>query len=38
VIHCGDDDVTVQSAGPDKKIGTPDDILAPPDAVVTHEL
>jgi len=36
VIICADDDVTVVSLGPDKKIGTEDDIIAPPDAVVAH--
>jgi prepilin-type N-terminal cleavage/methylation domain-containing protein len=36
-IVCEDDDVTVISAGPDKKIGTPDDIVAPPQAKVAHE-
>jgi prepilin-type N-terminal cleavage/methylation domain-containing protein len=38
VIRCVDDDITVLSAGPDKKVGTEDDIIAPTGAVVTHEL
>ena len=33
-ISCTDDDVTVTSAGPDKRIGTEDDIVAPADAAV----
>jgi general secretion pathway protein G len=33
-IICADDDVTVVSPGPDKKVGTEDDIIAPPDAKV----
>jgi len=36
-IVCEEDDVTVISAGPDKKMGTPDDIVAPPDAKVAQE-
>jgi general secretion pathway protein G len=28
-INCTDDDVTVSSAGPDKKEGTADDIVVP---------
>jgi type II secretory pathway pseudopilin PulG len=36
-IVCADDDVTVISAGPDKKMGTDDDIVAPPDAKVARE-
>ena len=35
-ILCTEDDVTVFSPGPDKKVGTEDDIVAPPDAVVAH--
>jgi prepilin-type N-terminal cleavage/methylation domain-containing protein len=37
VIRCADDDVTVISAGPDKKMGTADDIVAPPEAAVARE-
>ena len=33
-IVCTEDDVTVVSPGPDKKAGTADDIVAPPDAAV----
>jgi general secretion pathway protein G len=36
-ISCADDDITVISPGPDKKIGTEDDIVAPPDAKVARE-
>jgi type II secretory pathway pseudopilin PulG len=32
VIICAEDDVVVISAGPDKKTGTADDIVAPPEA------
>lgn len=30
-IECDDGGVTVKSAGPDRKIGTADDIIAPPE-------
>jgi general secretion pathway protein G len=36
-IVCADDDITVFSPGPDKKIGTEDDIVAPTGAVVTRD-
>ena len=36
MISCAEDDVTVVSPGPDRKLGTEDDIIAPPDAVVAH--
>jgi hypothetical protein len=35
-IVCTEDDIKVISAGPDKKIGTPDDIVAPPEAAVAQ--
>jgi general secretion pathway protein G len=35
-IACAEDDVTVFSAGPDKQLGTADDIVAPPDATVAQ--
>jgi general secretion pathway protein G len=36
IIRCDDDDVTVTSPGPDRKLGTADDIVAPPEAAVIH--
>jgi general secretion pathway protein G len=36
-IVCADDDITVFSPGPDKKIGTEDDIVAPPGAAVARD-
>jgi general secretion pathway protein G len=36
-IICADDDITVFSPGPDKKIGTEDDIVAPPGAAVARD-
>jgi general secretion pathway protein G len=32
VISCSEDEVTVLSAGPDRRQGTADDIVAPPDS------
>ncbi len=37
IVCTEDDDITVISAGPDKKIGTPDDIVAPPEAKVADQ-
>jgi len=34
VVRCGDDDVTALSPGPDRKLGTADDIVAPPETTV----
>jgi general secretion pathway protein G len=34
LIRCGDDDVTALSPGPDRRLGTPDDIIAPPETSV----
>jgi len=35
-IVCTEDDITVISTGPGKKIGTPDDIVAPPEAAIAQ--
>jgi prepilin-type N-terminal cleavage/methylation domain-containing protein len=38
LITCAEDEVTVTSSGPDRKAGTDDDIVAPPEAVVAKGL
>jgi hypothetical protein len=37
IVCTEDDDITVISPGPDKKVGTPDDIVAPPEAKVAEQ-